>query len=139
MSDNLIRDAVLAKTSLPTVKRALDLAALRQKITAGNMANASTPGYRRRAVDFEGELRKLVEPDRLAGVRTDPHHIPIGASKDEPFRVTAEQEGQTNGINNVDVEKEMVDLARTQIWYQLGTTLARRKFSGLRLAIKGQR
>lgn len=139
MSQNIIRDAVIAKTSIPTVKRMLDLASLRQKITAGNMANAATPGYRRRSVDFAGELRKLVEPERLAGVRTDENHIPIGQRKDDPFPVEVDRQGNDNGVNNVDVEQEMVDLARTQIWYQLGTTLAQRKFNSLRLAIKGER
>ena len=39
----------------------------------------------------------------------------------------------------INVEAEMAALAETQIWYQLGTTLARKKFETLKLAIKGDR
>jgi flagellar basal-body rod protein FlgB len=139
MENNIVTKAVIAKTSIPTLKRQLDLASLRQKITAGNMANVGTPGYKRRMVNFDAELKKLVQPERLTGVRTHSNHIPVGDHKDDPFRVKADPAGQTNGVNNVDVETEMAALAETQIWYQLGTTLTQKKFSGLRLAIKGER
>jgi len=139
MGSNLIRAAVLDKTGLPTIKRVLDLASMRQKITAGNMANVSTPKYQRRTVDFDAELKRLVKPDRLQGVRTNPGHISIGHRKDGPFKIQTDSRPATNGVNNVDVESEMAALAETQIWYQLGTTLAQKKFNGLRLAIKGQR
>jgi flagellar basal-body rod protein FlgB len=139
MENNIVHKAVIAKTSIPTLKRQLDLASLRQKITAGNMANVGTPGYKRRVVSFDAELKKLVQPERLCGVRTHPSHIPVGEHKDDPFKVRADQSGVTNGVNHVDVETEMAALAETQIWYQFGTTLTQKHFSGLRLAIKGER
>jgi flagellar basal-body rod protein FlgB len=139
MASNLIHSAVIARTGIPTVKRTLDLASLRQKITAGNIANAESPAYRRRALDFAAELKRLVQPSRLAGVRTHADHLPIGETHAAPFKVRTEQRGTAGAINNVDVEQEMAALAEAQVWYQLGTTLARKKFSGLRLAIRGER
>ena len=140
MENNLIQRAVIARTGIPTVKRTLDLASLRQKITAGNIANAQTSGYKRRVVDFDGELKRLVAPERLMGVRTHENHIPVGQHRDAAFQVKVDKEaGLAGTASNVDVETEMADLAQTQIWYQLGTTLARKKFAGLRLAIRGER
>jgi flagellar basal-body rod protein FlgB len=137
MKANLVFDSIIAKTGLPTLKRTLDLASLRQKVTAGNIANAQTPGYKPREVDFAGELKKLVTEDRLKGVRTDPAHIPVGEAKRGRFLVTRSKSA-TEGTP-LNVEAEMAALAETQIWYQMGTTLARRKFEALRLAIKGER
>jgi flagellar basal-body rod protein FlgB len=139
MADNLVHSAVIERTGIPTIKRTLDLASLRQKITAGNVANAQSPGYRRRAVNFAAELKRLVQPDRLAGVRTHPEHLPIGETPHGPFKVRIETGRSAGAINNVDVEQEMAALAESQVWYQLGTTLTRKKFSGLRLAIRGER
>jgi flagellar basal-body rod protein FlgB len=139
MENNLIHNAIIAKTGIPTVKRTLDLASLRQKITAGNISNAQTPNYWRRTIDFDRELKRLVHPDKLAGTRTHASHIAIGDRRDQAFEVKTDRKSPVQSINNVDVESEMVALAETQIWYQMGTTLARKKFSALRLAIRGER
>jgi flagellar basal-body rod protein FlgB len=139
MENNLIHDAIIARTGIPAVKRTLDLASLRQKVTAGNISNAQTPNYRRRTVDFDRELKRLVQPDGLAGTRTHTSHIAIGGQRGRAFTVGTDRKSPVHSINNVDVESEMVALAETQIWYQLGTTLARKKFSALRLAIRGER
>lgn len=137
MKANLVFDSVISKTNLPTLKRVLDLSSLRQKVTAGNIANAQTPDYRPRKVDFEGELKKLTQPDTLEGARTDPAHLPVGQTRRGRFLVSRSEAGEPGSLLNV--EAEMAALAETQIWYQLGTTLARKKFESLRLAIRGDR
>ncbi len=45
------------------VARYLDLAASQAKLTAQNMANVDTPGYKAVGMDFEAEMR-----DAMAGV-----------------------------------------------------------------------
>ena len=77
MDNNLIHNAIISKVGIPRIKKTLDLASIRQKITAGNMANVQTKGYERRYVNFDRELKKLVKPERLAGVRTHSSHIPL--------------------------------------------------------------
>ena len=138
MDTNIIAGAVLKKTGLPVIKRTLDLASLRQKVTAGNIANAQSPGYKPRHIDFAGELKKLVSREGLQGVRTHDGHIPLGQNRRGRILVTRKDTG-SDGRPAVNVEEEMAALAETQIWYQLGTTLARKKFAGLRLAIRGER
>ena len=137
MDNNLIHNAIISKVGIPRIKKMLDLASIRQKITAGNMANVQTQGYERRYVDFDSELKKLVKPERLAGVRTHSSHIAIGRQRDGGIKIHSDKSRSSESPNNVNVEQEMADLAQTQMWYQLGTTLARKKFSGLRLAITG--
>ena len=46
------------------LERSLDVAALRQQVTANNIANINTPGYRPQQVLFEAELRGNMQEAR---------------------------------------------------------------------------
>lgn len=101
------------------ISSVLDALSLRQQAIAANLANASTPGYRRRIVDFEEVLRAAREPFEPK-IEEDPSPpLPHG--------------------NNVDAMRELTDLEKTEILYE---TLARGlalKASWLRLAVSGGR
>ena len=56
--------------------KSLDVAALRQKVVAQNIANLNTPGYKRSYVVFSEELARARE--RLSLRLTEPRHIPGG-------------------------------------------------------------
>ncbi|HID12005.1 MAG TPA: flagellar basal body rod protein FlgB, partial [Candidatus Latescibacteria bacterium] len=51
----------LDRTSIPLLAKALDAYTLRQRAIADNIANSETPGFRRREVRFEEELRRALE------------------------------------------------------------------------------
>lgn len=62
-------------------QEALNLRAQRQEILAANIANADTPGYQARDIDFASELKKVMVRGReeTGGVTlslTSSHHIP---------------------------------------------------------------
>ena len=46
------------------LERSLDVASLRQQVTANNIANINTPGYRSQQVLFEEELRESLQEAR---------------------------------------------------------------------------
>ncbi len=48
-------------------QEALNLRAQRQEILAANIANADTPGYQARDIDFAGQLNKVLEQGRASG------------------------------------------------------------------------
>lgn len=89
------------------IHAALDGVALRQRVTADNIANIDTPGYRASSVDFESSLRAAIsagdpaaaEPAELLATDT-----PVGA----------------NG-NNVDLRKETLSAVQSQFQYQMLT------------------
>ena len=69
--------------SLDFQAQALTLRAERQRIIAGNIANADTPGYVARDMDFAAALREATgnqaPGSTMTGVAaTAPGHIPIG-------------------------------------------------------------
>lgn len=102
------------------LEKALDAQALRQKVLASNIANVDTPRYKRLDVRFEDALAKALANQRgLQAYRTDPRHIPFGGK----ISYTPQIVKDTNTIfnhneNNVDLDLEMAELAKTQIKYQ---------------------
>lgn len=65
-------------------QEALNLRAQRQEILAANIANADTPGYQARDIDFASELKKVMvrgreETGGVALTLTSSHHIPAQA------------------------------------------------------------
>ena len=68
--------------------RALDLLAQRQKVLAGNIANADTPGFKARDFDFAAELSRATGAQATAGSSARSNGsapLPAGASS-EPAR-----------------------------------------------------
>jgi flagellar basal-body rod protein FlgB len=117
----------------------LDMASTRQKLIAGNVANVSTPGYRSRDIDFHGELKKVTgDKKHLGGKVTHPGHLPIGHSKDKGPEILVNRSKDSNGINNVNIDKEVANLAQNQIYYSIGAKLLANKFQGIKNAIRSE-
>jgi flagellar basal-body rod protein FlgB len=136
-------DLITNRTELPTLKSSMDAFALRQKVIANNIANAQTPGYARKEVSFEENFRKALESQNNKANHTRYNHLSKGR---EPLYVkstiTEEKlaEGEMpfdNGINNVDMEREMTDLAKTQLDFDAMTKLVKKHLTLLRSAIRG--
>ena len=103
--------------------RAMTAASIRQEVISNNVANVNTPNYRKSVVEFEELLAREIygeEPDgKLKMVRTHDKHLPF-----KPFDYHAEpQIVQDNSTimrtddNNVDIDIEMANLAKNQIYY----------------------
>jgi flagellar basal-body rod protein FlgB len=136
---NIIDKAIIQKTSIPVLKRMLDLSSFRHNLIASNIANVTTPGYRAKSMDFDAELRKAIKPERLQITTTNPAHIPLKTSKEAPPEVDqADATDESNGVNSVDIDREMGDLAQNQLVYELASKLAANKFKALKSAIRGR-
>lgn len=79
-------------------------AGLRQATLAENLANANTPGYRRRDVDFHGELRAALQDGRdVTGAAFAARTQPGGAMRADG--------------NSVDIDVESAQLAQNALDY----------------------
>lgn len=100
---------------ITALTKSLDMAALRQKVTAQNIANLNTPGYKRGYVSFCAELEQARRG--LSPVRTDPRHL-SGAALQGTFQAKVERHTSRRGDgNNVDLDTEMLDLVTNQLYY----------------------
>lgn len=104
---------------------ALDGVSVRQRVTADNIANVDTPGFRATSVDFESSLRSAIADGEIAGddlvVTTTPTDTPVGA----------------NG-NNVDLRKESLAAIQSQFQYQVLTRAVSDRYALVRTVAGGQ-
>jgi flagellar basal-body rod protein FlgB len=116
----------------------INMRQLRQNLISSNVANAETPGYHAKKLDFEDALRRALDTDSLRGVSvTHPEHFPIAAGGMNGVRpdVYDNPEGAVNNDgNSVDLEKEMSNLAENTILYKAALELINKKIAALKYA-----
>lgn len=136
---------IFSNTKIPIFEKALKAYSLRQKAIASNIANVTTPGYKKLEVKFEEELTKSMDNLRLESKTTHEKHLKFGnknIANIEPETVESSikkgDDPLASGYNNVDIDQEMVALAQNQIQYRLASRLVSRTFKAIQNAIRGQ-
>ena len=134
------------KTRIPLLETALNAYALRNKVSAANIANINTVGYKAKSVSFEEELSGALN-QAVPTARTNDRHIPLGstARPDSPARIIEDRSGPgtekdelSSGVNNVDIDHEMAELAKNQIRFRFAARLVSESFKGIQKSIRGQ-
>jgi flagellar basal-body rod protein FlgB len=103
------------------LEKYLDLASDEMKLTAENMANVDTPGYKTQGFDFAQEFSRA-----------------LGASGTTPAPVRA---GNVDGLtarpdgNNVSMDREGMQLAKAQLEFRAGVSLLRSQYTRVMDAI----
>lgn len=95
----------------------MDLLATRQKLTASNIANANTPGYKTKDIDFQHEYNALIQ----------------GGT---PLVEEVEGLQVHNDGNNVSMDREARLLAETAIRFNMASNLLRMQIRSVRSAIR---
>jgi len=134
----MIKSGLFDRNYLSTLKKAVDVYARRHTVTARNIANVETPGYRAEKVKFEEMLNR--SRMSIEGTTTNPRHIPIGPHNpmDIEEQVVNSETGFDNGVNDVDIDTEMTNLATTDLSYRMATRLLSMRYNMLSSAIKGR-
>ncbi len=117
----------------------LSLHARRAEVLAANMANADTPNYKARDIDFKALLAGAQNDDpQLAMRRTASLHI-AGTIIDPPpglkYRIPSQP--SVDG-NTVDADRERTEFASNALGYEASLTFLSGRFSSLLTAIKGE-
>jgi len=138
----MIQKILFDQPTLAATKRALDVYAERGRVYARNVANAETPGYHAQEVRFEDDLQLALRTTSEGGqlARTDERHLPvegaIPAGRVEARNPSSVWSG--NGVNDVEIDKEMADIARNTSRFTVAAEMVRRTYEGLRKAIQGR-
>jgi len=121
---------------IPLLKNALDANWLRQQVIDHNIANASTPNYKRWDLDFRKILLKKSAVPTLSLARTQKRHISVqNQSWQSGVLVRNDRTSFKNDGNNVDLESEMALQAANLLQYNFLTRLASDQLGLLRTAI----
>lgn len=101
----------------------MDLLSVRQKLVASNIANAATPGYKTKDIDFQFELQSQ-----------------MGREATAPAQVSEVQGlGMHNDGNNVSLDREARLLSENALRFNVASQLWRNKLRMLRNAVQDGR
>ena len=159
-------DLITSRT-MEITKLGMDGLMDRQHAIASNIANVMTPGYQRKEVAFESQLAEIQEKENLKdyikgqnSIEYKPPMTDVFTGEIHKYRTPTLQEkaylksnvyeqfkpqlvtdifsGSDAKGNNVELEREMMDLSKTGTKYLVLSNLERRQFSGLSEVIRGQ-
>ena len=119
--------------TIPMAGKALDYLWKKQEVTSDNIANVDTPRYKRKSVSFEEPFRNKL---RAASQTGDPSKVE-DAIRDSSYLVYNVTDSARIDENNVNMDFENVELARTTLHYQYLLQSVNGDISRLRSAIKG--
>jgi flagellar basal-body rod protein FlgB len=107
------------------LERYLSLTSTQLRLTASNMANLDTPGYTTQGFDFQQEFaREMQSTAPAAGFASaDPRTYAVDG-------LVARPDG-----NNVSLDREGLQLAKSQMQFKLGVQLIKSEFSMISSAI----
>lgn len=124
-------------------RSALNLRSYRQELLASNIANADTPNYKARDIDFKSALQSALAgkaEGALPMARTQAGHL-SGVADVSPFgaavRYRSEYQGAVDG-NTVNMDIERAAFAENALQTEAMLTFINGRFKGLATAIQGQ-
>ena len=114
------------------LKKGLDASALRQRVTAQNVSNINTPGFKRSSVSFEENLNRALEQKDSLGKRVSVGEVNARVIRDQRTSMRSDH-------NNVDIDIEMLTLSATQIKYSSMVQLLSDRYGMMRYVINDGR
>ncbi len=159
-------DLITSRT-MEITKLGMDGLIDRQQAISSNIANVMTPGYQRKEVAFESQLSEIMEREDLKdyiksqnSIEYKPPMVDVFTGEVHTYRTPTLQEkaylksntyedfkpqyitdiysGSDGSGNNVELEREMMDLSKTGMRYLVLSNLERRSFESVSRVISGQ-
>lgn len=118
--------------------QAMSVLSQRSSVLAANIANADTPQYLARDIDFKDVLQSQQLKQKVSVDRTSERHInPAGSDGNTNLLYRVPMKEMVNG-NSVEAEVEQAAFSDNALRYQTSVTFLDGTVAGLRLAIKGK-
>lgn len=114
-------EKIMQSPNFDYMSRGLEAATLRHEIISHNLANVNTPKFKRSSVDFENLLAKEIAPKdgEYPMALTHDKHIRPGYPRKRAEATVHLEKDDTMRVdgNNVDIDMEMANLAKNQLYY----------------------
>jgi flagellar basal-body rod protein FlgB len=108
----------MLEATTASLERYMDLLSARQKLAASNIANADTPGYKTKDIDFQQEFMSMVNGQ-------------------QPLTIDAQGLPEKPDGNNVNVDREARMLAENAMRFNVASVLLRGEINSIKAAITG--
>jgi flagellar basal-body rod protein FlgB len=130
--------------NLALLTREMEVTTLRRNVIANNIANADTPNFKRSDVNFESQLKRALDSEKVVPpfqeLVTDPRHIafnkPLDWTQVQPRRVLDYLTEAKNNGNNVDIEQEGIDSLNNQLTYTVLAQIITSEFQRVNIVLK---
>ncbi|MDH4467606.1 MAG: flagellar basal body rod protein FlgB [Bacteriovoracaceae bacterium] len=116
---------------------------MKQKIISSNIANADTPEYKAKTMDFEESLGRALDVDgKMSITTTNDRHFNVGSGGfaglepeiyDDPNGI------QSDDGNTVDMEKELANMADNKIQYDAAVNLLNKKLALMKYTLNTEK
>jgi flagellar basal-body rod protein FlgB len=120
----------LFDSTTSVIEKSLDLHLARHTVIADNIANAETPGFKARRVDFEKSLQQEVDSFKSGQGQRD-----IASLEPTIYEDPYSEKGLD--LNTVDMDREMAAMTKNDIQYSAATQAISKKFALLKYSIMG--
>lgn len=133
--------AIGFEQSIGFFENTLSLKARRAEVLANNLANADTPNFKARDIDFKAELQRQLSGDKKADFhlqRTQSQHLEGAAMTSiDDLLFRSPQQPSVDG-NTVEEQVEHGAFMQNALGVQASFTLLNGRFKGLMTAIRGE-
>ncbi|MCM8826379.1 MAG: flagellar basal body rod protein FlgB [Candidatus Omnitrophica bacterium] len=127
---------------LEILGKSLQGTSLRHRVLSNNIANVDTPQFKRSDVDFNQTLKRIIGEKnksdlQISPVKTHSKHLSIKETSQITFPVIKDfTSSYRKDGNNVDIEREMVEINKNSLMYNSIVNLLNNEFFILRYAIE---
>lgn len=108
------------------LEQSLDRTSRRHGLLTGNLANANTPGYKRKDCDFNSIL----------DAENNQAEVRMAEMRERRQQMLSDRTSLRVDGSNVDLEKEVVSIAETEFRYKALTDMTASYFAGLKNVIR---
>ena len=115
--------------------KAADASWKRHELISNNIANQSTPGYKRQDIDFEGQLQRALRNSRYTSVDEKVSNLKLSRLEGKQYTDYCNYSYRLDE-NNVDPEMEQVYLASNQLKYEGLMNSLTTEFTNLKSVMK---
>lgn len=109
----------------------------RSALLADNIANADTPGFKAKDLDFQTALANARTRQTSAMNRTHEKHFEISTQTRQEVKFRNVEQTDTGDGNSVDIHRERNAFSQNSMEYQAALNFLNGKISGLRKALGG--
>ena len=102
---------------IDVLSKAADYSWTRNEIISNNLANGTTPGYKRKDVTFESYLMQELASGDSTSLRKRINEVDLDNITSSVYTDYSQLSYRLDG-NNVDIDTENVEFASNQLYYQ---------------------
>ena len=125
--------------SLKKVENLIDYLVVKNRTISKNIANIGTKGYRREDVVFKDVMNNSLKNTLRT---TEEKHFKMDGNSNQinnKFQISIDKNNNfESGMNNVDIDREMSDLAETNLMYKFASKQLGDYFRNIQNVIRGR-